>query len=318
MKALLMITILFFLTITIVHAQEKYQLPSDLRCETNITEPLTLRKGYFRTSLGYALAPYDRYFDRESGTSRLLNSSGLTLSGVSSYMNYYILGFRYGLTNDLSVGIDFWYIKSENFFQYTLEIVPLNDITKYNQYKYSKGFNDMNLSLSYQFYKKRDFFSSIDLDIKIPTGSTRTETIVNENYTSIREPVSSNDWEIGIGLKAKKIIYPFSLYFAPSISQTFGNERREPWTSYSLHTSSGILLNDWFSVNNSWSINYTPIMTSKSIDIQNKNMYSIFTGIQITQQVKQFRFYQMLKFPIAGSHGFPTNMNLLFSLSYTF
>lgn len=319
MKKFIITFLLAFLIVPILKAQEKYQLPSDLRCETTITEPLNLRKGYFRTSFGFALAPYDKYFDRQSGTTRLLNHiENLRISGVSSYSNQYNLNFQYGVSNRFNIGVYFWYLFKEETFLFKAEAVAINELWIANRYSYERGFGDLDLDLTYQISQKKDFYSTINLSVKAPTGSLKTDESVSENKTIVRNPVGSNKWGMDLGISTKKVFFPFSIKVGTSISYSFGNEELKPSSTYILQSSFGTLLNSWFSVSNAWNYVYAPARVSKNIDLPDRSIYFLYTGIIIEQQVKRFRFSERLVFPLAGSQGASSNFNLIYVVSYTF
>lgn len=316
MKNIIILSILFYSTIRICFSQKSYELPSDLRCETNITEPINLKKGFFRTSLGYAFAPIDSYFG-DSGKTRLMNNGDLWLSGVSSYTSYYRFNASYGITDRLNFGITLWYSYGKETWLLSEELVPRNEIINIRRQEYRKGIDDLNLGVSYQLIQHSDFYSTLEFDLTLPTGSSKSDTINNSNYTQIRKPISSDDYKADFGFIMKKVIYPFSLILSPSYSYSFGNDKWEPKSTYSISGSGGVLLNSWFSLSNTWSFDYVPIMTSKETAFKNRNIHDLYTGVLVNQQVKRFRFSENIKFPIAASEGYPSNMSLLFSIAYT-
>ena len=316
MKKIILLTILANYIISNAYSQKSYDLPPDLRCETNITEPTNLRKGFFRTSLGYAFAPIDSYFG-DSGKTRLLGNSSLCLSGVSSYTSYYRFNASYGISNRLNVGITLWYFYGKETWLMAEEIVPRNEIVNIRKQEYRKGIDDVNLGLSYQLFQQNDFYSTLEFGLTLPTGSLKSDTIVNNNYTQIRKPVSSDEYKVDFGFIMKKVIYPFSLILSPSYSYSLGNDKWKPTSTFSINGSGGVLLNSWFSLSNSWSLDYIPSMASRETLFKNKNIYNLYTGVLVNQQVKRFRVTENLKFPIAASEGYPSNMSLLFSIAYT-
>ncbi len=319
MKKYIITAILFINVIQIIQAQGKYYLPPDLKCETVITEPLNLRKGYLRASVGYAFTPVTQYFDDETGRTRLTNrSNDWHISGYSSFINYYIFQAAYGISDRLNVGFSLPYRYSEGTRLINIEYVPLNEISNYEKYIYEKGFGDLNLSLGYQIIQKNNFYSKLGIDIGLPTGSMKTDTIENNDYLEIRDPVGSNRYDLTVDASFKKVIYPWALCFSPYYSYYFANKRWEPSSKISFSGYWGILLSSWFSVQNEWHFFYIPKYESKVLDYANEDIYVLYSGIMIKQQVKQFRFNQLIKFPLKGSNGYSSDMYTLFSISYTF
>lgn len=316
-KALYIALCIFFGCLKL-QAQEKDILPEDLRCETNITEPLNLRRGFIRTSLGFAFTPYDSYFSSGRGRSRIISSDGgLNISGNSSYTSHYRFNIGYGITNNLDVSLELPYYYGEDTQLLTIEYVPWNVVTSKKTLKYENGFGDLDLTFKYQFIHKDDLFSSVYVDFCFPSGSLKKDTLQDKNYTKIRQSVSNDRYEVGFGIHLKKVYYPFSLGIMPSFNYSFENAKWKASSSFAMHGSWGVLLNDWFSLNNSWSCTYVPKMVKKEIEFVNKNIYFLTTGVSINQQAKRFRFTENLFFPIAGSNNFPSNMNLLFAIYYT-
>lgn len=310
---------LCILTLSNIEAQEYNPLPSDLRCETNVTEPLNLRKGYLRTSLDFAFAPQDSYFNGFSRSTRLISfNNNMHLSGYSSYFDYVGLNVAYGITNKLQISFNLPYYYGVDNRLITIEYVPWNQISNDKIYQYENGFDNSSLSLTYQFLNKKDFFSAFALGIDLPTGSKKTDTInVNDNYTKIRQPVSSDAYYIDLAFLIKKVNYPYYFSILPIYSLTTEDDYWKAYSTLSLSASCGYLLNSWFSINGSLKGNYTPNMISKTIELENKNIYAVLAGISIIQQVKRFRFYEKMFIPMAGKKMYPSNMNIMFSVSYT-
>jgi hypothetical protein len=300
-----------------IKAQEYYPLPEDLRYETNITEPLNLRKGYFNTELSFTYMPFSSYFDEQGKRSYLYKlTNGYNSSGVSSYRGITGLVLNYGFANWLMMEVYIPYIYSESQIIDNIEAVIFN-YTEHNTTFYKKnGIGDLITIAAFQFIQKPELYSNVFLGLTWPTGSKKDEiTEISETITEINKATGSDEYIILSGWQIKKILYPLACEISSSIQHSFGNDFYEPWTDFSINGKLGIMLNDWFTLNNDWEYLHYSGRKYKGVNYEGRDGYQLNSGIYIQQQVKRFRFTERFLFPVSGK-GLFANCNLQFVVSY--
>lgn len=316
-------TFLLGLLVLVTQAQELVLRPQNLKFETKITEPLSLRKGFLRGSVSYVYSPYDCYFNANGNRTKLLMNdfSMGNRSGRSSYDVSYLIDFEYGITDRWGIEIGIPFIKGKSLWQEKMEVVPANYFKNESHEVETDGVADLSTYLSYQFLIRDDFFAKCAVGVYIPFGKSFSDTI-SISPLSIKKSASYNRDKpmISSVLDAKKIFYPFALELISSYTYYFDNDRQESFSNFQLNGHFGVLLNDWFSINNSWRYMYVFPITYKEAEgimsFTGSRSYQLSSGVSIIQQVKHFRFNEEIQFPITGKD-IASNMNLIFSIAYT-
>lgn len=299
-------------------AQEYIPLPEDLRHETKITEPLTLRKGYFQGIVSYLYTPYVNTFDDNGDRSKFIpTENGINFSGIAFHGMQFNLGAEYGITDRIQIEFALPYIYSESEYIIKNEKVPYNLVINETEYQKTNGIGDLSAYLSYQFIKKTTLYSALSIGMNFPTGSKGIDTVVTTSgMRELNMPTSSDEYSFTTVLRAKKIIYPYALELKPSFAYSFGNDRYKASASYfDVEGSYGVMLNDWFTISNRWEYFYYPGRAFKQSDFNPIHSYRISTGFIVSQQVKRFRFIEQFNYPIMGK-SLTTNSDIFFIVSY--
>jgi hypothetical protein len=299
-------------------------MPSDLKQQTIVTEPVTLRKGFLRIGslVNYRVA--DRFF----------NSSGLREYYVSSTWttkSAYNLTFQYGITDRLQVDLITVYMNNRQKSQST-EIVAVEGINT-SQVTTTKqkglGFGDSHLEMRYQILPESDYKVSLTgiLDVTFPTGRKNPTNIRSANQYDL--PVGNGTYAMDIGLFARSIIYPYSftgfLEYTNNFTGSkkinasdllekkfrFGN-RIEGGLSTNLH------LNEWIVLTNE--VRFFHEGKGKIDDVGSTAMPDSWAASYVPGlvfQVKKFRLGESVLVPIKGKN-VPADPLFVMMLQYIF
>lgn len=293
-----------------INAQEFYPIPENLRYETSITEPLALRKGFFRAEVYSSFNSFSAYFNHEAKRTFLLeNSMGFKSSGVSDYWIFTILNLSYGITEKWMVELGIPYLFGRSQFFNEFEVIPYNYSVKDNQTGELNGLGDFTIATGYQVLSKRNWYLYAYSGMIFPTGTEEKEIKEqDDNLTITADPTSNGEYIFSTGMVIKRIFYPIAMEIEPSFAYQFASKNWENSMFYSFNTRAGILLNDWFIVYNTCDFDFLLSREQKGNKELNINKellshsdrYLLTYGIKIQQQIKNFRLSQILAFPILG------------------
>ena len=284
---------------------EKQLLPSDLRHQTIVTEPSTLRKGYFRAGLAISHGIVDKYFTagghKEYG---MLNSWGASSSGT--------LILQYGITDRLQIESYFIYMRDIKEIQNTVYF-PAADTNAYYSYDLKgRGFGDCSFSVRYQIIPEKENKLSLTgrFDLTVPTGQKNPENIKDEFHFD--PPVGYGHLDMGFHLTARKIRYPYSYstYFAYTykfkghkLFDAADTEEKEfrDGARINLGGTFNVHLNDWIALSNE--LNYFRFGQTKIVGIVQEVSVPAWTiNYQpgFVFQVKRFRISEAVQVPLKG------------------
>ncbi|MCJ7448428.1 MAG: hypothetical protein MUO72_12125 [Bacteroidales bacterium] len=218
MKRIIIIYLLLLLTSSAFSQTEKLLVPSDLKQQTIITEPVTLHKGFFRAGLLLNYRVADRYFD-SSGVKQYYRNS--TWGSKSAYG----ITLQYGITDRLQVDLISEFMNTLQETQNT-EIDPGTNTTVVTVDKQRGiGLGDSHLALKYQIIaeKERKFSLSGRLKATFPTGAKNPRNIKSENQYDL--PVGDGTYALGLNLSARIITYPYSFSGYLTYTYNFTGEK---------------------------------------------------------------------------------------------
>jgi hypothetical protein len=203
MKETLIIYLLLALAATGFSQTEKLLVPSDLKQQTIVTEPVTLRKGYFRTGLVLNYRVADRYFN-DSGDKDYYRTS--SWGSKASYG----ITLQYGLSDRFQIDVLTEYMNTLQEVSNTeISAATNTSVTTVSKQK-GIGIGDSHVSLKYQIIpeKERKFSLTGKLKATFPTGKKNPGNIKSENVYDL--PVGDGTYAVGLNISARKIAYPWS------------------------------------------------------------------------------------------------------------
>ena len=279
---------------------ERLVIPGELKQQTVVSEPPTLRKGFLRAGLAYSHGFIDKIFDE----NKKRVGFGSTLCGQSSFFQLHAM---YGLTDKLELYASVPYIK-ESIFQ-TIEYHWNNDIELIKWSQKGNGPGDASLGFRYLLLTENERRPSVFLGVTtdFPTGEKNPTNIKDEQ--SFDRPTGSGEYAFTLEMKARKIIYPYSFsLFGTYKLRTGGTKIMEPYGesipfkdgNYLSLTASGYMhLNDWIVIANDFQYGQRG---DDEIDgeLTDSNSWNIGTTPYLYFQIKQMRLVQAVNIPLKG------------------
>jgi hypothetical protein len=204
LSKILFIPAFFLMCVLSIYGQtEKQVVPSDLKQQTLVTEPVTLRKGFFRAGaiLNYRVA--DKYFNDKGSKEYYITSSW----GTKSAYNFIL---QYGFSDRFEVDLLTEYMYSKQKSQ-SVEIVPgTNTIRTITSKQKGLGFGDTHIEIKYQLIPESGFKVSLTTIIKatLPTGQKNPTNIRSANIYDL--PVGDGTYALAGELFARTVLYPYS------------------------------------------------------------------------------------------------------------
>jgi len=203
MKKTVIICLLSTLVAENYGQSEKLLVPSDLKQQTVVTEPVTLRKGYFRAGLLLDYRVADRFFN-DSGEKEYYESSSFGSKAA------YGITFQYGITDRFQIEVISEYLNKLQEKQNTEVDSYSNSSTVTVTKQKGLGLGDSHIALKYQLVPEveRTFSLLGRLKVTMPTGEKNPKNIKSENQFDL--PVGDGTFAVSLNLSARKIVYPYS------------------------------------------------------------------------------------------------------------
>lgn len=284
---------------------EKLLVPSDLKQQTIVTEPVTLRKGYLRTGMLFNYRVADRYFD-DSKAKQYYETS------IWSSKSSYGLTMQYGLSDRFEIDLMLEYINKlqQSSSTETSSVTNLTTTTVSKQK--GIGLGDSHLGLLFQIIpeKERKISLTTSLDATFPTGKKNPANIKNENQYDL--PVGDGTYSLGMSLIMRKVAYPYS--FNGSIEYIFNfpgskiistTNPIETGFKFGNHFETGFTtdlhLNEWIVLANNINFYHEgegTVKTQKPAVIPVSWAFSYEPGLIF--QVYRFRLGESVKIPVWG------------------
>jgi hypothetical protein len=279
---------------------ERLVIPGELKQQTIVTEPPTLRKGFLKAGLVYHHSFIDRIFDEDNKLVGL----GSTACGQSSFFQIHA---SYGLTDKLELFTSVPYIKRSIFA--TIEYHWENDIELIKFSQKGNGLGDAELGFRYLLLTENERRPSVFLGVitSFPTGEKNPTNIKDELNFNL--PIGSGEYVFSLEMNARKVLYPYSFSIYGYYRLHAGGEKIiEPYgesisfkdgNSLILIASGYMHLNDWIVIANDF-------MYGKRGDneiegqIEDDNSWSLSTKPYLYFQIKHLRLVQSVNIPLTG------------------
>jgi hypothetical protein len=283
---------------------EKLLVPSDLKQQTIVTEPVTLRKGFFRAGLLLNYRVADRFFN-DSGTKDYYNTS--TWGSKAAYG----ITLQYGITDRLEINLISEYMNALQTIQSTEIDATTNKSSTTVAKQRGLGIGDSHIALKYQIIPEAEkkFSLTGQLKVTIPTGEKNPRNIKSENQYDL--PVGDGTYALGLNISARKIAYPYSL--AGYLSYTYNFEGTKVFTVNQNETkfrfgnlietglSGNLHLNEWIVFGNE--INF---YNEGQGEIQPSTLipssWAVSYEPSLVFQVHRFRLGESVKIPVKGKN----------------
>jgi opacity protein-like surface antigen len=303
---------------------EKQIVPTDIKQQTIVTEPVTLRKGYIRLGslMNYRVA--DRYFNGEGVKEYYVSSIWTTKSAFN-------LTLQYGINDRFQVDLTTVYMNNRQKSQST-EIVAVDGVNT-SQVITSKqkglGFGDSHLLLKYQIFTESANKISLTgiLDVTFPTGKKNPTNIRSANQYDL--PVGNGTFAMDLGLLARGIFYPYSFTCYLGYTNNFEGSKKINVSDISERefkfgnriegsVGTNLLLNEWIVLTNE--LNYFHEKQGKidgliSPGLPVKWAASYIPGLVF--QVKRFRLGESITIPLKGKN-VPADPLFVMMVQYVF
>ena len=301
---------------------EKQLLPADLKQQTIVTEPVTLRKGFLRAGLLLNYRVADKYF-----TGRGIKEYYLTSTWGSQAA--YNLTIQYGISDRLQVDIITEYMNTQQESQTTETVAATNTTTTVVTEQKGLGFGDTHLAINYQLVPETKFKASLTgrIHLTIPTGEKNPTDIRSANKYDL--PVGDGTYAISMSLLARSVIYPYSFTGFFSYSHNFEgrkifdindtSERRFRFGNMTeVGLSANIHLNEWIVMANEINFYHEGAGTIYSnVNSEIPSSWAASYQPNLVFQVKKFRLGESVRIPVKGKN-VPADPLYVMMIQYVF
>jgi hypothetical protein len=326
MKKLVIIILFLTLTAAGFSQTEKLLVPSDLKQQTIVTEPVTLRKGFFRAGLLLNYRVADRFFNN-SGSKEYYND--ITSGSKSAYG----ITLQYGFSDRLEIDLLSEYLNAFQSVQSTKIDATTNKSSTTVAKQKGLGFGDSHIALKYQIIpeKENKFTLTALLKATIPTGEKNPRNIRSENQYDL--PVGDGTYALGLNISARKIAYPYSFagYLAYSYNfygtKVFIKLGQNNWkyrfgNLFETGITGNLHLNEWIVFGNE--INFynegqgeiEDLPTAQTLALMPAS-WAISYEPGLVFQVHRFRLSESVMIPIKGKN-VPADLLYVLNVQYIF
>jgi hypothetical protein len=323
MKKILIFIFLFCLSCLFASGQvEQIIIPGDLKQQTIITEPVTLRKGYLRSGIESAFIVVDKMFDGNGSRSYIQNSN------VWGKFRGFALSTQYGLSDKLEISLKIPYITQQYMVSIKYEEVYHDEDSLISFKSKGNGIGDLETGVRFQILEETSARPSLTtgLDITIPTGRKNPANIISDLQYDY--PPGDGRIAFGINLDLRKTIYPYSLrlrsyyeyYLKGKKVLEPGEEKTEfkDGDMFKIQGNFSFHLNDWIALWNDLSYTrYAKGTKYYDIEVISPVSWSADYNPALYFQIRRIRFLQGVIIPIFGKN-IPSDPVYAFGLQYTF
>jgi hypothetical protein len=291
---------------SVLHGQtEKMVNPADLKQQTIITEPLSLRKGFLRVGLTYDYSVLDKYFTEEGKKEYFPETAWASRSEISFWG-------QYGITDRLMVEIGVPYAMDLVNFHTRTEAPSWDTTVVFNSSVTGRGLGDLRVSGTYQIIPSEGhkFDIKADFDITFPTGE-KNPTSIDEsgNYD---EPTGEGVFVINPRLTARYVSYPLSFISYISYDYNFwGSKKMSPWDQtetkfkygnlFTVGGSFNFHLNEWIALTNELKYSHWEegeVESGSTAEFPESWAFSYQP--RLVFQIKRFRLGEAVDIPLKG------------------
>jgi hypothetical protein len=322
MRKQALIIILLLPAFHLLAQTEKLIVPSDLKQQTVVTEPVTLRKGYLRlgTLVDYRVA--DRFFN-SSGDKEYYNTSSWGSSAA------YGITMQYGLSDRIEIDCFVEYMNKLQQAQSERLSSVTNQYETVNVKQTGLGLGDSHIEFKYQIIpeKEKKFSLTGDIRLTIPTGQKNLLNIKSENQYDL--PVGDGIYALGMEISARKVIYPYSFSGYIVYTKNFNGKKifnpvtgieREFRTGNTIETglSCNLHLNEWIVFGNE--MNFYREGEGRIDNEPNYRLplsWALSYEPRLIFQVHRFRLGESVRIPLKGLNT-PADPLYLMMIQYVF
>jgi len=287
---------------------EEMIIPSDLKQQTIITEPMTLRKGFFRAGISANFIMIDRLFNEDKKKDYVLgtNSYGKTWS--------YLLGLQYGIIDRLQVSVRIPYANNQYFISTRITYPSINYDTILAFKTIGRGFGDIEAGFRCQVVTESESFPSVTLGVYgvLPTGPKNPKNIKSDIEYDL--PTGNGHASLTADIMLKKISYPYSLTLYGYYYYHFkGKKVMFPYEDaiefknggvFSITAGFGFHLNDWIAlVNDIGILTHTENTYYYSQTVESPGGWDLTYQPSVYFQIRKFRFFEIIQIPLLGKNG---------------
>jgi len=323
MKQIAVSFLMIFLTCLVALGQfEQIIIPGDLKQQTVITEPVTLRKGYLRSGIEAAFITINKMFDEDGQRNYYQNTNAWgKFRGFS-------LSTQYGLSDKFEISLRIPYVTQQYLTSTKVEEVYHDEDTLITFRSTGNGIGDIEAGIRFQIIEESSDLPSMTagLDLTVPTGRKNPTNIKNE--LEYDYPTGDGNVALGINIDFRKTIYPYSIRLRSYYEHYFkGNKILYPGEAetefkdgdmFIVRGNFSVHLNDWIAVWND--ISYTRFGESTyyyDIQMTSPATWSLDYNPALFFQIRRVRFLQGIIIPLIGrNHG--ADPAYIFGLQYTF
>jgi hypothetical protein len=307
MKILLILSCCIFLYIPFnsFGQFENILVPSDLKQQTIITEPLTLRKGYIRAGIAADFINIDRLFDE---TGKKEYTSGINVYGK---LWGYLPGIQYGITDHLQAFVRIPYFDAKYLASVKINAPLINFDTIISYKNKGRGFGDLETGINYQIIREKKYLPSVVLGtfVSWPTGRKNPENIKSD--MEFDYPTGNGHAILASFLTLKKIKYPYSFTANLQYNYNFkGKKVMNPYedaiefkrgNSFALAAGFGFHLNDWIALLNDFIFwNFSGNTDYYSTVEYSPDGWTFDCRPAVYFQIRRFRFIELIQIPVFG------------------
>jgi hypothetical protein len=324
MKRLSFLTICLYLCIPFkTFGQfENIIIPSDLKQQTIITEPPTLRKGFLRAGIAANFIMIDRVFDEDGKKEYLLSTN--TYDKCWSYVTL----IQYGITERLQAYVSIPFVYEQRYISIKTITPSENSDTTYSFKSTGRGFGDLEAGLKYQIIRESESFPSVVLGLypTLPTGRKNPENIKSDLEYDL--PTGRGNVWISSELIIEKIQYPYSFTVKAQYIYNFkGKKVMFPYedavefkrgNTLEIAAGFGLHLNDWIALVNDftfWNSSGNTYYDSSMEVSPGSWWFAYWPAVYF--QIRKFRFFEVIQIPLMGKY-IGADPTYSFNLQYVF
>ena len=286
---------------------EEIIIPSDLKHQTIITEPVTLRKGFLRAGISTNFIMIDRLFNDNMKKDYVLgtNSYGKTWS--------YLMGLQYGIIDRLQVSVRIPYANNQYFVSTRITYPSINYDTILSFKITGRGFSDLETGFRYQIVTESESFPSITLGVYgiLPTGSKNPRNIKSDTEYDL--PTGNGHVKLTADILLKKVYYPYSFTLYSYYYYNFKGEKvmfpNEDAIKFKnggmigVNAGFGLHLNDWIALLNDINVTrFTGNTYYYSQIVKSPGGWYLSYMPSVYFQIRKFRFFEFIQIPIIGKN----------------
>jgi hypothetical protein len=301
---------------------EKQLVPADLKQQTVVTEPVTLRKGFIRAGilLNYRIA--DKEF---TGTGKKEYYTESTWGSSAAYN----LAFQYGITDRLQAELLTEYMNTREKGLMPELNPATNTTSEVITDKKGLGFGDTHFSIYYQLVPETKYRVSLTgrVHLTIPTGEKNPKNIRNANQYDL--PVGDGAYALSASLMVRSILYPYSFAGYMSYSYNIGGSKIIDISDSAENkfrfgnmieggVSANIHLNEWIVLANE--INFYHKGNGMIDNVVTQRWPSSWAASyqpDLLFQIKKFRLGESVRIPLKGKN-VPADPLYVIMIQYVF